>query len=1148
MSQQDRASDASSVPTTRLPYVIDNREHILANVLNAILAEHAGRSLDAASAYFTVGGFGLLQKGLENLGNFRLILGAEPTSGEDLGLRPDAGIVRKLITDDLESLPFEEKTLRLIEDLIAYFQRDSVQIRIHHNGFLHAKCWLFYSDRPGQQMLFDRFRPILAIVGSSNFTGPGLTTNRELNLAHKVLLDVSEVDDKEAGYAVAWLSESKANANITLENRQLLKSEVGARAIIDLEQWYERQWAESREFKAELVDLLDASKFGRKEYTPYEVYMKALFEYFKDELADEQQGPMRSAVELAEFQEDAVKKARKILARYDGVMIADSVGLGKTWIGKKLLEDYAYHMRQRALVVCPASLRPIWERELADATISATILSQEELGREEFDPLEFADVDVALVDESHNFRNRNAQRFGNLERLLGGNGGRGRDGQRKKVILLTATPVSNDLFDLYNQFSLITQGDRSYFSVAGIGDLYRYFLQARRDARHDVPGIALFNLLEEVVIRRTRSFIRKAYPDATIAGKKVQFPKRELKTVEYNLEATYHGIYEFIVSGIESLKLAPYSLESYKKKGIEVDEFEAGREQALVGIFKSRYLKRFESSIEAFRISVRRALAFLQTFESYILEGRLLRSSDFHKALQYLERESEEDDAVPESLADVLDESQDARRALGSMATVDPALYDLRKLHDAVQHDVHVLLGIWERVQHIDPAHDSKLKRLKSLLSGELKGNKVLIFTYYRDTARYLYRHLGSPDNTEAVKFHEQAGDPNVRRMDSGNHPDERIKIVQAFAPKANGKAEWAGTDKEIDILLSTDVLSEGQNLQDCGYLLNYDLHWNPTRMVQRAGRIDRIGTDFDVLWVYNMFPDQGLERLLGLVQSLNRKIADIDRLGMLDASVLGEEVHPQTLNTLKRIRQEDDSVIEEEEQFTELASSEVLLQQLRAFLDIGGREVLDSLPDGIHSGLQRNGARGLFFYFRSNKGDKGQSFWRYYDLKTNNILDNRHVLANLIACSPDTPRVVDPGIYKEVFTLQEKVIEELLRDYEEKAALQVAPQVLDPLQQTVATVIQGFLNHPEMERKRAISAIEFLNAPMLRVQLSELKKIHKEYQQTQSIIELIAALEAMRNAYGSGTKSSKATELSSTPKLERADLRLICFDVLSSD
>jgi SNF2 family DNA or RNA helicase len=196
-------------------------------------------------------------------------------------------------------------------------------------------------------------------------------------------------------------------------------------------------------------------------------------------------------------------------------MIADSVGLGKTWIGKKLLEDFAYHMRQKALVVCPASLRSMWERELAESTISATILSQEELGRETFEASNFADVDVVLVDEAHNFRNRNSQRYASLERILGANAGKGRDGMRKKVILLTATPVSNDLFDLYNQFALITQGDRSYFASAGIGDLYRYFLQARRESRHDVPGVALFNLLEEVVIRRTRSFIRKAYPEAS---------------------------------------------------------------------------------------------------------------------------------------------------------------------------------------------------------------------------------------------------------------------------------------------------------------------------------------------------------------------------------------------------------------------------------------------------------------------------------------------------------------------------------------------------------------------------------------------------------------------------------------------------------
>ena len=204
------------------------------------------------------------------------------------------------------------------------------------------------------------------------------------------------------------------------------------------------------------------------------------------------------------------------------------------------------------------------------------------------------------------------------------------------MILLTATPINNDLMDLYNQLSLVTGGDRSYFAASGIGDLYKYFLSARRSTRLRDGAFALFNLLEEVVIRRTRAFIRTAYPEATIGGKKVHFPERRLKTIRYDLESTYAGIYDEIVSGVESLKLAPYNLETYKKKEVEVDQFEAGREQALVGIFKSRYLKRFESSVDAFRISVRRALAFLKTFESFILDKRLLRSTDFHRAMRFL--------------------------------------------------------------------------------------------------------------------------------------------------------------------------------------------------------------------------------------------------------------------------------------------------------------------------------------------------------------------------------------------------------------------------------------------------------------------------------------------------------------------------------
>ncbi|HWS83859.1 MAG TPA: C-terminal helicase domain-containing protein [Ktedonobacteraceae bacterium] len=166
----------------------------------------------------------------------------------------------------------------------------------------------------------------------------------------------------------------------------------------------------------------------------------------------------------------------------------------------------------------------------------------------------------------------------------------------------------------------------------------------------------------------------------------------------------------------------------------------------------------------------------------------------------------------------------------------------------------------------------------------------------------------------------------------------------------ANGRDDIVNSEHEIDIMISTDVLSEGQNLQDCGVLINYDLHWNPTRMIQRAGRIDRIGTSFETLWVMNMFPDDGLEKLLGLVESLTQKIAAIDRSGLLDVSILGEVVHPQNFNTLRRIEEEDSSVIEEQEQFAELVSSEFLLQNRKELLDDDKREQLEALPDGIHA------------------------------------------------------------------------------------------------------------------------------------------------------------------------------------------------------
>ena len=365
----------------------------------------------------------MLQEGLQGLGSFRLLLGDELRDGEAIGLRPQAA---SRLMQELNAASFDEATLRTVEDLIAFMRRDMVEVRAYRQGFLHAKSYIFYGDLPVGGA--DRFQPIAAIVGSSNFTGAGLTTNRELNLSHKTVLT-----DKE----MARISPPPVDARHGMELRRELMSGVGAQAITELDSWFRERWEESRDFKEELIELLDASKFSQKEYTPYQVYMKALFEYFKDDLVSTATEHGKSAVELSEFQEDAVKKARRVLTRYDGVLIGDSVGLGKTWIGKKLLEDYAYHLRQKALVICPASLRQMWTDELRDATIAGAIVSQEELGQVGFEPGAVGVADVILIDESHNFRNRTTQRYENLERIISANGHRGRDGSRKKLILLT---------------------------------------------------------------------------------------------------------------------------------------------------------------------------------------------------------------------------------------------------------------------------------------------------------------------------------------------------------------------------------------------------------------------------------------------------------------------------------------------------------------------------------------------------------------------------------------------------------------------------------------------------------------------------------------------------------------------------------------
>jgi SNF2 family DNA or RNA helicase/HKD family nuclease len=1145
-----------------IPFVIDNQDHRLADVLNELLGQTSGKPLDIATAYFAISGYRLVKDHLHKVGVFRLILGSEPHSGVDIGLRPNAEALKKRLKGDLEAEPFNEATLKLVEELIAFVRADKVQVRLYDKGFLHAKAYLFHQDKVGPHNMADRLRPFAAIVGSSNFTGPGLVSNQELNLVHRVITTNEEAVDREAAERASYLEHvheretllDPSGVEVPEQARRFIKSEVGARAVTDLMGWYERQWDDSVDFKEALIELLDASKFGTKEYTPYEVFTKALYEYFKEELGENAPEFGRSAVDLAEFQEDAVKKARRILARYDGVLIADSVGLGKTWIGKKLLEDFAYHRRQKALVVCPASLREMWERELQSATISAKVVGMEEMGRAEFNALGIGDADVILVDESHNFRNDKAHRYLSLDTIIQLNGGRGRDGDRKKVILLSATPINNDLYDLANQVRLFTQNQPDYFREAGIGDFNAYFRRARRLAKNEdtAAGVVLFNMLEEIMVRNTRPYIKAAYPNATIKGKPVAFPDRRLHTVTYDLGKTYGGLYDEIVTEIDHLSLAPYKLEAYRKQSTIKDEekhkFEEGREEGLVGIFKTRFLKRLESSIEAFRLSLSRALTFEETYKDYLHDGKVVSSRDFQKAIAFLARD-EEDELGAGSLADEMDSVDQAKAYIEDLPKVDLKQYELKKLNSDVDEDVKLLKRLLARTEQLAKT-DGKLDTLRTLLmtppdtialrnpKGEpiygLKGKKTLIFSTFKDTTRYLHRRL-SEDET----WLKAAGNPHIRRIDSGNHPSERGNILAQFAPLGSG-GEQPPT-QEIDILISTDVLSEGQNLQDCGFLINYDLTWNPVRLVQRNGRIDRIGSPHSEtgIGIFNMFPEKELEDILHLIERLTNRISTIDDLGLLDASVLGEVVHPRTFNTIRRIREEDGAVLDEEEARAELAGPEMLLKQLKDLLNRDGTNSLQNLPNGIHSGLRREKCYGMFFYFQAPRAGEGKRhFWRYIDAKTHEIRENRYEIAQLISCLPDEPRYIGD---QDVFLLQEKVIDNLLSADREAEAKAMAATAVDQIQQTVAEELKDAIRRRTVDREKAKSCISFLGQPMGRSLHTKLKTANETWKSDKDDGVLVDTVAELADQFG----KEKPTA-SSQKRLRREDLELICFEYVS--
>jgi superfamily II DNA or RNA helicase len=620
--------------------------------------------------------------------------------------------------------------------------------------------------------------------------------------------------------------------------------------------------------------------------SPREAALRVLAHRFGESNAAEGEGDGEHLTfELTDFQQEALERAEAILERRRGVLIADSVGLGKTFIALALAER-ALRAGGRVLVVTPASLRRDWTRTLRKLAITIPVrhtwglggvpdasavltgidanphvpralptlaggpgtapflawTSHTRLSRGSDPAGVLSTLDLVVVDEAHAFRTPSTRRYRALAELC----------RTARVALITATPVNNSLADLYALLRLFA-GDGD-FADLGTPDL----AAALRDGE---GASALLPVLRAVMVRRTRELVRGREGGAPLASHPhrstpslPRFPDRAPPTpVRYALERAYPGFYPSLAALLTSLTLAPFRPGDY---GALISP---GRASTPVELIHLNFLKRLESSVAALRASVGRMLRFYVAFLSSLEEGRL-RTPAAHRA----EYGTEGSDAI-----------QLAIEAF-TLRPLPPAL-DRTRLKQDAEHDLAHLRALSHQLGPLTPDADPKLERLRSLLDNEVRGHKVVLFTEFRETACYLWRallprgHVGLIDGAGAW-----LGESAAARQD----------VIARFAPHANGAREPPPRER-IDLLIATDVLAEGLNLQDASHAISYDLPWNPVRLIQRIGRIDRIASPHSTVYPFHFLPEEGLEALLGVVARLRAKLHAIGQSVGGDAPVL---------------------------------------------------------------------------------------------------------------------------------------------------------------------------------------------------------------------------------------------------------------------
>lgn len=1004
------------------------------------------RAFDIATGYFEIGSLLTLEEKWQAVEKIRILM------GDEVSLRTKRAFFQGLqkINDRLDASVESEKTqndfLKGVPAIIEAIRSGKIECRVFRKDKFHAKAYLTH----GRAAVIGSF----GLVGSSNFTYPGLTDNVELNV-------------------------------------QIRGPEVGL-----LQEWYERHWSEAEDVSPDLLRTLERHT---RDYTPFEVWVKALDELMRGhELTPDEwdRGQSKLFPVLAKYQQDAYKNLIQIADKFGMTFLCDGVGLGKTFVGLMLLERMVVREGKRVVLFAPKAAREdVWERaiqkylpHLNSGFVNFVLYNHTDLQRKGRWPrdieLTLRDADVVLIDEAHHFRNpgikgegkKEASRYRLLQQYLQSTG------RPKQLFMLTATPVNNSIHDFRHMVELA--GNEGIFATQlGIHNLRSHFNQLEKHLLGRLPGASQLNLefgteifgaeqalrtdriFDAVVVQRSRGYVKESQRQQN--ANEALFPERDAPgVVAYNLKSTYGKLLGAVEQAFN--KKRPlfvlgiyYPLAYWKgdKSDPALSSFDEGRQKQVVTLIRTLFLKRFESSARAFEGScwrlMQKLLAWVTIHSQTDHDTRRLESWKIKHGtlINYTQSHNHElwpDEADEDQVEEFLNEDH-----LAAIEQLDADLYRIDEIIDDTYDDLDQLAEFLNLLADAKPERDDKLKALVKLLKSDavLKKEKLILFTEFADTARYLERQLA------------EAGIEGVCRIDGGSSQKQRSDVIRRFSPYYNDSstAELAAEGKdEIRVLISTDVLSEGLNLQDATRLINYDLHWNPVRLMQRIGRVDRrMNPEIEARIVadhpgrkklrgktafWNFLPPDELDELLRLFQRVTHKTLIISRtLGIEGRKLLTPD---DEFDPVKELNEQCDGQLSDTESLR-LEYERLLADHPDLASQIAG------FPLKVFSGKAhpQPGTRAVFFCYRIPRPDAnlldaesgqprwsdaaGITVWVCFDIATDQPLTDVGAIATLIRSLPYTPR-------------KTAVEQATLTDLRKKVEKQLVAEFLRPLQAPV--------------------------------------------------------------------------------------------------